>query len=80
MGIPGSLLVLALLLFPGPGEGLAALHFDDPGEPEVLAKEILDRMSDEEALAQTFMLGWVGATPSPLIIDWIQGRNIGGVK
>ena len=37
-------------------------------------------MSDEQALAQTFMLGWVGAEPSPLIMDWIRSRNIGGVK
>ena len=37
-------------------------------------------MSDEQALAQTFMLGWVGAEPSPLIIEWIRSRNIGGVK
>jgi beta-N-acetylhexosaminidase len=37
-------------------------------------------MSDEQALAQTFMLGWVGAEPSPLIMDWIRDRNIGGVK
>jgi beta-N-acetylhexosaminidase len=37
-------------------------------------------MNDEQALAQTLMLGWVGAEPSPLIMDWIRGRNIGGVK
>jgi beta-N-acetylhexosaminidase len=37
-------------------------------------------MSDEELLAQTLMFGWVGASPSPLIVDWIRDRNIGGVK
>jgi beta-N-acetylhexosaminidase len=26
------------------------------------------------------MLGWVGAEPSPLILDWIRDRHIGGVK
>jgi len=26
------------------------------------------------------MLGWVGEDPSPLIMEWIQQRNIGGVK
>jgi beta-N-acetylhexosaminidase len=44
------------------------------------AAALLGRMSDEEALAQTFMLGWVGAEPSPLIMDWIRDRHIGGVK
>ncbi|MDR1411612.1 MAG: glycoside hydrolase family 3 protein [Spirochaetaceae bacterium] len=47
---------------------------------EALAEEILAQMSDEDALAQTFMLGWVGAEPSPLIMDWIRDRRIGGVK
>ncbi|GHU97093.1 glycosyl hydrolase [Spirochaetia bacterium] len=48
--------------------------------PELLAERILAEMTDEQALAQTFMLGWVGAEPSPLIMDWIRDRNIGGVK
>jgi beta-N-acetylhexosaminidase len=41
---------------------------------------MVEAMSDEEALAQIFMLGWVGAAPSPLIMDWIRDRQIGGVK
>ena len=53
--------------------------FDDRNHAE-LAREILSSMSDEQALAQTFMLGWVGAEPSSLILDWIRQRNIGGVK
>ncbi|MDR0669905.1 MAG: glycoside hydrolase family 3 protein [Treponema sp.] len=51
----------------------------EPG-PKEQAAALLARMSNEEALAQTFMLGWVGAEPSPLIINWIQDRHIGGVK
>jgi beta-N-acetylhexosaminidase len=58
----------------------AALSFNDPGDPKALALAIAREMSDEQALAQTFMLGWVGAEPSPLILDWIKDRNIGGVK
>jgi beta-N-acetylhexosaminidase len=55
-------------------------RFDDPESSAILARNILSKMSDEDALAQTFMLGWVGAEPSPLIMDWIQDRHIGGVK
>ncbi|MDR1319652.1 MAG: glycoside hydrolase family 3 protein [Treponema sp.] len=66
------LLVGTFSLFP--------LSFEDSGKPEELAAAITAAMSDEQALAQTFMLGWVGAEPSPLIIDWIRRRNIGGVK
>jgi beta-N-acetylhexosaminidase len=63
-----------------PAASLCSLSFDDPGAPEELAAALVRAMSDEQALAQTFMLGWVGAEPSPLILDWIRERNIGGVK
>jgi beta-N-acetylhexosaminidase len=51
-----------------------------PEDPRGLAAALAARMSDEDALAQTFMLGWVGAEPSPLILDWIRDRHIGGIK
>jgi beta-N-acetylhexosaminidase len=57
-----------------------ALNFFDDRDPEELAADLEKAMSDDEALAQVFMLGWVGAEPSPLIMDWIRDRNIGGVK
>jgi beta-N-acetylhexosaminidase len=59
---------------------LFSLNFFDDGTPEELASAIEQAMTDDEALAQVFMLGWVGAEPSPLIMDWIRDRNIGGVK
>jgi beta-N-acetylhexosaminidase len=72
--------VFAALLFGLPARG-TALDFNDH-EPDIPshAAALVARMSDEEALAQTFMLGWVGAVPSPLILDWIRDRHIGGVK
>ena len=66
------LFLLSIPLFP--------LSFDDEGSAEELAWRLTAEMSDEQALAQTFMLGWVGAEPSPLIMNWIRDRNIGGVK
>ncbi|MDR0644427.1 MAG: glycoside hydrolase family 3 protein [Treponema sp.] len=57
-----------------------SLSFNDEGSPKELAAQIVNQMSDEEVLAQTFMLGWVGLEPSPLILDWIRQRNLGGVK
>ena len=53
---------------------------DDDDDAASLAGRLTGQMTDEQALAQTFMLGWVGAEPSPLIMDWIKNRNIGGVK
>ena len=67
--------LLLLLSFP-----LSSLSFDDPGDPWELALRLTEAMSDEQALAQTFMLAWIGAEPSPLILEWIRERNIGGVK
>ena len=65
----------AMLSFP-----LYSLSFNDQGDPDELAYRLTAAMTDEQALAQTFMLGWVGAEPSPLILDWIRDRNLGGVK
>jgi beta-N-acetylhexosaminidase len=59
---------------------LFSLSFSDNETPEELAAAIEQAMTDDQALGQVFMLGWVGAEPSPLIMDWIRDRNIGGVK
>ncbi|MDR2028723.1 MAG: glycoside hydrolase family 3 protein [Treponema sp.] len=73
-------LPLGLMLFLCLWGRLFSLSFTDPGDPPVLAAAMVEAMSDEEALAQIFMFGWVGAAPSPLIMDWIRDRNIGGIK
>ena len=59
---------------------LFPLDFFSAGPPQELAAALENAMTDEQALAQVFMLGWVGAEPSPLIMDWIRLRNVGGVK
>jgi beta-N-acetylhexosaminidase len=59
---------------------LQAMDFYQDAPAEEAARALLDTFSDQEALAQTFMLGWVGADPSPLILRWIRERKIGGVK
>lgn len=43
-------------------------------------EEILLRMSPEERLAQMLMIGWPSVEPSPLLMQWINERNIGAVK
>ncbi len=48
--------------------------------PETLARALLEQMSDEEVVAQVFMVGWPGTAPSPELLRWIERRNIGGVK
>jgi beta-N-acetylhexosaminidase len=75
-----KILVFFIFLFLFSPPGFFALTFDTDADPKELAAGLIAEMSDEQALAQTFMLGWVGAEPSPLILDWIRDRNIGGVK
>jgi len=70
-------LILYFLFFTVTG---FAQSFNDSGSPQELAERIERAMTDEQALAQLFMLGWVGEDPSPLIMEWIRQRNIGGVK
>ncbi|MDR2471026.1 MAG: glycoside hydrolase family 3 protein [Treponema sp.] len=76
--------VLGAPLFSQTGNSQAGnagvVDFNSPGEPGELAAALVNGMSDEEALAQTFMFGWTGAAPSPLIMDWIRLRRVGGVK
>ncbi|MDR1858726.1 MAG: glycoside hydrolase family 3 protein [Treponema sp.] len=73
----GLVFAVALAILASP---LHSLNFFDEGTPEELAAAIEEAMTDDQALGQVFMLGWVGAEPSPLIMDWIRERNIGGVK
>jgi beta-N-acetylhexosaminidase len=72
--------LILFFLYIDPGQGLFTLTFAGPEDPQTLAAALTNDMSDEEALAQTFMLGWVGAEPSPTIIRWIRDRSIGGIK
>jgi beta-N-acetylhexosaminidase len=72
--------LLLLFAIPSTSFVVSALSFTDDGDPEVLANALVAQMTDEEVLAQTYMLGWLGTEPSALIMDWIRGRNIGGVK
>ncbi|GHT68589.1 glycosyl hydrolase [Spirochaetia bacterium] len=74
------MIITVILFFSITAQNLFSLSFTDSGSPAELAAAMEAAMSDEQALAQTFMLGWVGAEPSPLIVDWIRDRNIGGVK
>jgi len=69
--------LVIFLLLSSPG---FTLSFDDEGTPQELAAKIESAMTNEQALAQVLMFGWVGEDPSPLIMDWIRQRNIGGIK
>ncbi|MDR2782864.1 MAG: glycoside hydrolase family 3 protein [Treponema sp.] len=77
--IPFIKQIVIAFLFANPFR-IFCLSFNDPGDLKQLAAAIVADMSDEQVLAQTLMLGWVGADPSPLIMDWIRDRNLGGVK
>jgi beta-N-acetylhexosaminidase len=72
-----TILFTILIQLPLP---LFSLSFNDAGTPQELAAAIESAMTDEQALAQLLMFGWVGEDPSPLIMDWVRQRNIGGVK
>jgi beta-N-acetylhexosaminidase len=74
---PALIVMLLALVLSHP---LPALDFTDALPPDTLATELVATMSDEDALAQTFMLGWIGTAPSPLILDWIQQRHVGSIK
>ncbi len=46
----------------------------------VLARALVQKMSDAELLAQIFMFGWAGQEPSALLNQWVLDRGLGSVK
>ena len=46
---------------------------------DVLAKKIVDQMTDVELYSQTLMFGWAGAEPDELLYQWVD-RGLGNVK
>ena len=46
---------------------------------DVLARALVERMTNEELFAQMFMFGWAGAEPEQLLYDWVD-RGLGSVK
>jgi len=72
--------ILILFIFIFFAAPVFSQSFSDEGDPKELAALIVNAMTDEQALAQLYMFGWVGEEPSPLIMEWIRQRNIGGVK
>ncbi len=55
-------------------------NFYDEEPNEVLAKAIVERMTDEELLAQTLMFSWKGQEPGELIVDWVKNTGLGSIK
>ncbi|MDC7126583.1 MAG: glycoside hydrolase family 3 protein, partial [Spirochaetales bacterium] len=45
-----------------------------------LTDELLASMNDEQKLAQLMLFGYMGGVPSREILDWIENKEIGGVK
>ena len=55
-------------------------NFYDNVPNEELAADIVENMTDEELLAQTFMFGWAGQDPGDLLLSWIQDSGLGSIK
>jgi beta-N-acetylhexosaminidase len=54
--------------------------FWDKEDDELLVREMVQAMTDEELLGQVFFIGYQGMTPPVSLLNWISGRNLGGVK
>lgn len=47
---------------------------------EALVEELLRKMTPEERVGQLFLVGWPAEGPPEELVEWIERRNIGGVK
>ncbi len=54
--------------------------FWSAGTDEETADRLLSIMSDQEVVAQCFLVGWPTEHPAAGIMEWIRSRGIGGVK
>lgn len=53
--------------------------YDDVPHKE-LALSIVENMTDEELLAQTFMFGWARQNPGDLLVKWVEESGLGSIK
>jgi len=49
-------------------------------DPAQAASAMLAAMSPDERLGQLFMLSYGGDQPTPLLLEWIRKRGLGGIK
>ncbi|MDR0540065.1 MAG: glycoside hydrolase family 3 protein [Spirochaetaceae bacterium] len=79
---PGTFFAALLLRAALGGQPVFAFSFNDAAPAEELAANIVNAMTDEEALSQVFMFGWKDweRGPEPAITLWIKERALGGVK
>ena len=71
-------MTLALVAYDSKISDDATFWSDYPDED--LAAFIVDKMTDEELLAQIYMFGWSGSEPGELVLNWIRLRSIGSLK
>ena len=57
-----------------------SLSFWSDVPDERLVDELLAEMTPEEKVGQLFLVGWPAEGPPDELVEWIQRRNIGGVK
>lgn len=72
--------LLLFLISAGAVFPLFSLDFNSDLNSQNLAENLTSQMTDEELIGQVMMLGYTGETASPVIMDWIVDKKIGGIK
>ncbi len=73
-------LLILIILFISPAVLFSDNDFWADEDEEVLLEQLLEEMNDQQKLAQMFMLGYMGESPSAEMLNWISENEIGGVK
>jgi beta-N-acetylhexosaminidase len=74
--VAGFILHVAVTVTAAPPSGLF-WEVDEAADP---VQSLLAQMSDEEVVAQVFLVGWPSPEPTPELLEWVRRRNIGGIK
>lgn len=56
------------------------INFYSELDDETLIQEIVTQMTVDEKIGQVLMLGYMGDLPSREIMEWVEGKHIGGIK
>lgn len=72
-------IALAFLLLSQFAFAKGVVNFWDDEKSDILAKNIVDEMTDTELLSQILMFGWAGLEPETILYQWVE-RGLGSVK
>ena len=72
--------ILLILLLLTASAGFSESGFWEDTDDDTVLRHLISDMNDEQLLGQMMLFGYMGGSPSDEILEWIEDREIGGIK